>query len=275
MLIIGSCGQLLFFISHILIVVGLLQPAAAYIGHSCSSGINYSNDSMYKANLDTLLSSIASDINYYGFYNSSYGENNDTVNAIAFCRADVGIDTCRGCVSESSAVIIEKCPNKKEAIVWYDNCTLRYSYRSIFHSMETSPPFAMENEHNASNVDQIEKLTTLLNRLKDKAASGGSNLKFATGNEQALEFRTLFALVQCTPDLSKQQCIDCLDKAAIWIPRSSNGQLKWGARVNLPSCNLWFEYYIFYGDNIMDAPPGTGHLYNNINALISTHFYCF
>ncbi|XP_059623560.1 cysteine-rich receptor-like protein kinase 10 isoform X1 [Cornus florida] len=252
MLIIGSWRQLFFIV---VVVVGLLQPAAAYIGHSCHGSFNYSNDSRYKANLDTLLSSVASDINYYGFYNSSYGENNDTVNAIAFCRGDVGIDTCRVCVNQSSAIIIEKCPNKKEAIVWYDNCTLRYSYRSIFHKMETSPPFAMSNEHNASNVDQIESLTTLLNRLKDKAASGDSNIKFATGNEQALAFRMFFALVQCTPDLSKHQCIDCLDGAATWIPRSSNGQLNWGARVNLPSCNLRFEYYIFYGDNIMDAPP--------------------
>ncbi|KAJ0024957.1 hypothetical protein Pint_07108 [Pistacia integerrima] len=72
--------------------------------------------------------------------------------------------------------------------------------------------------------------------LKKKAASGGCHRKFARGNRTTPSCQTIYALVQCTPDLSEQQCIDCLNNATALIPTACAG--KQGCRVIAPSCNF-------------------------------------
>ncbi|XP_059656528.1 cysteine-rich receptor-like protein kinase 44 isoform X2 [Cornus florida] len=254
-MLIIPCWRQLFFISHILTsLVGVIISQPDFLYQVCSGSGNYTSNSIYKANLDSLLSSLASDTDIaYGFYNSSYGENSDRVNAIALCRGDVELHICRSCVNDSTAKLTQLCPNQKEAIGWYDNCMLRYSNRSISHNMEYLPAFYMWNQNNVSNVDQFnQSLRTLLDSLKGQAASGGSARKFATGNRTGPDFQTVYALVQCTPDLSDLQCINCLDEAAGDIPVCCNG--KRGGRVVAASCNLRFEVNRFYNDTIIDAP---------------------
>ncbi|KAF9672190.1 hypothetical protein SADUNF_Sadunf11G0014900 [Salix dunnii] len=64
---------------------------------------NYTANSTYQRNLNSLLSSLASDTQIdYGFYNLSVGEFPDRVNAIALCRGDVNVDVCRSCVNDST-----------------------------------------------------------------------------------------------------------------------------------------------------------------------------
>jgi hypothetical protein len=62
-------------------------------------------------------------------------------------------------------------------------------------------------------------------------------IKFATGNATAPEFKTLYALVQWTPDLSELDCNSCLvDAIHQRIPGCCDN--KEGGRVIGPSCNL-------------------------------------
>uniref|UniRef100_A0A2N9ELF1 Gnk2-homologous domain-containing protein n=1 Tax=Fagus sylvatica TaxID=28930 RepID=A0A2N9ELF1_FAGSY len=82
-------------------------------------------------------------------------------------------------------------------------------------SMKIVLVFIMWNTNNVSaKVTQfMQDLRTLLDRNKGQAAAGGSLRKFAAGNAAAPNFQTLYALMQCTPDLSEQDCSDCLDWA--------------------------------------------------------------
>ncbi|KAL5775000.1 hypothetical protein ACOSP7_012557 [Xanthoceras sorbifolium] len=255
---IGS-SRLFFFLfcalAHLTILT-VAQPNFLY--HFCSdqSG-NYTTKSTYQKNLNTLLSSITSnsEINY-GFYNFSAGQNSDKVNAIALCRGDVNLDACRSCINDSISQLTQICPNQKEAIGWYDYCMLSYSNRTIFGVKDTSRIFYMWNTRNVSSVDQFNQvLTTLLESLRSRAASGSSLRKFATGNATAPDFKTLYALVQCTPDLSKEECSDCLVSVTGLIPECCDG--KEGGRVIGPSCNLRFEIYRFYAPTADDelTPP--------------------
>ncbi|KAL5772973.1 hypothetical protein ACOSQ2_012897 [Xanthoceras sorbifolium] len=210
---IGS-SRLFFFLFCALVHLTTLTVAQPnFLYHYCSDQLgNYTTNSTYQKNLNTLLSSITSnsEINY-GFYNFSAGQNSDKVNAIALCRGDVNLDACRSCINDSVSELTQSCPNQKEAIGQYDKCMLRYSNRTIFGVKETSRSFYMWNTQNVSSVDQFNQvLTTLLASLRSRAASGSSLRKFATGNATAPDFKTLYALVQCTPDLSKEECSDCL-----------------------------------------------------------------
>jgi hypothetical protein len=80
----------------------------------------------------------------------------------------------------------------------------------------------------------------------------GSLRKFATGKVAAgPNFQTMNALVQCTPDLSEQDCSYCLRRAFENFWRSYAGAI--GGRVLRPSCNFRFENFDFY-HRTADAP---------------------
>ncbi|KAL9456251.1 hypothetical protein AB3S75_005468 [Citrus x aurantiifolia] len=207
---------------------------------------NFTKKSKYKANLDRVLSTISSNpkINC-GFYTASYGRNNDQVNAMALCRGDVNPNSCRSCIKTSAVELRKHCPNQKEAVIWYDYCMLRYSNRYFFGNMEFGPWFWMYNLHNVSDATTFNRdVATLLNILKNKAASGDNCRKFATGNATTTNSLTIYELVQCTPDLEKQQCIDCLNNATALLPKCCDGRQ--GGRVIAPSCNFRYEIGRFY-----------------------------
>ncbi|OMO56788.1 hypothetical protein COLO4_35557 [Corchorus olitorius] len=227
------------------------QPSSEM--HSYRQG-NFTKNSTYEANLDSLLSSFSSP-NDHGFYNisSGGGQGSDVANAIALCRGDVNSGDCLECINTSTTELRNRCPNQREAIIWYDNCMLRYTNRSIFGVAETNPAFFMWNANNVTNVDVFNQaLSDLLDRLISNASSGNSLGKFATGNYSYSAFQKLYALVQCTPDLTALSCSSCLSQAVTLIPQCCDR--KQGGRVVHPSCYLRFESYDFYNPTAADTP---------------------
>nr|GLL50023.1 putative receptor-like protein kinase At4g00960 isoform X4 [Ipomoea trifida] len=67
------------------------------------------------------------------------------------------------------------------------------------------------NVYNASNQEEFKKyLRKLLKGLRDRSANGSPLLKFAAGNISGPDSETIYAAVQCSPDLAAQGCSDCL-----------------------------------------------------------------
>ena len=233
----------------------LIHPATRTVAQYCSNeNGNYSSNSTYRANLNTLLASMSSNTEIdYGFFNFSAGETPDKVNAIALCRGDISPKDCLSCVNVSSHDLLQNCPNQKEAIIWPEICMLRYSNRSILGVMEDSPIYARYNIGNVSDVEGFNGvLNPLLDSLISRAASGNSTRKFAVGSAAAPDFQTIHALVECTPDLDRLQCNNCLDSVKGYIPQCCNG--KQGAKFTAYSCDIRFEIYGFY-DITYEAPP--------------------
>ncbi|KAL9317355.1 hypothetical protein ACSQ67_013872 [Phaseolus vulgaris] len=265
-----SFTLILFLSFSFLISLGSAQK---YI---CDNGSgNYTANSTYSTNLNTLLSTLSSNTQIeYGFYNFSYGQNTDTVYAIGLCKGDVEPEECRSCLNNSRIYLTHRCPNQKKAIMWSGDCMLRYSNNSIFHKMETSPTYYWWNVGNVTEVDQFnEVLGNLMTRLRDIAASGDSRRKCAGGkNISGLNFQTIYGVVQCTPNLSQQECYQCLDVAISEIPNCCSGKI--GGRVLKPSCNIRFEIYSFYGnattlDPDPEAPPPSTNTTSSINTTSS------
>ncbi|GKV25978.1 hypothetical protein SLEP1_g35348 [Rubroshorea leprosula] len=118
----------------------------------------------------------------------------------------------------------------------------RYSNRSIYGEGSGAAIY-MWNSYNTTNASAFnDALGTLLDSSKTRAASSGSRPKFATGTSAVLPFDTIYALAQCTPDLSQLQCTSCLDDSITHIPICCNG--KRGGRVVGRSCNLRFEIHL-------------------------------
>ncbi|KAL7088765.1 hypothetical protein ACP275_13G147000 [Erythranthe tilingii] len=103
--------------------------------------------------------------------------------------------------------LLQSCPNQKQAVDWADECMLRYSNESMFGILQTDPGFWMWNPNNATSPAQFkEDLRTHIDDLRTKAVSGGGMRKFAAGNATAPDFQDIYSLLQCTPDLSPEDC---------------------------------------------------------------------
>ena len=77
------------------------------------------------------------------------------------------------------------------------------------------------------------------------AWAGGSRQKFAADGPVAVtDFTNLFALVECTPDLSSLDCSDCIEGLINHIPQCCDN--KSGAVFFAPSCHLKYETKPFF-----------------------------
>nr|XP_018633388.1 putative receptor-like protein kinase At4g00960 isoform X4 [Nicotiana tomentosiformis] len=251
---------LLFLYLHIYLLQDLILAQLPDLTYSsCGNNGNYTENSTYQNNLNTLLSSLSSNMDKYGFYNASIGQNTDMVSAIVICRGDVELEKCRGCVNNVSQKLVQLCSNKKEAFGGYDECMLQYSNRSILGTTSFSTLLYMWNTGNSSKPEEFnQELRKLLDDLRGQAAGGGPLRKYASGNATGPNFQTIYALVQCTPDLSPQNCVDCLTGAYGDMPNCPcNG--KRGGRILGVRCNFRYESYRFFNEVPFEALPPAGN----------------
>jgi len=236
---------------------------------------NYTANSTYQANLNYLLNSVyrKTEIDY-GFYNFSYGESPDKVYAIGLCRGDVKPAACRDCLNYSSRALTSRCPSQKEAIIGLDNCILRYANRYIFGLNEVAPYFFVYSLTNVSDEKGFNSsLNSLLDSLQDKAAAGDSRRKYATGKVSTPNYQTIYALSQCTPDLSQTECSYCLRNASARVGQCC--QERQAGRVIYPSCNFRYETKQFYEIPIgedLSPPPSKGIYPENFNIVVCLNF---
>nr|GEW43935.1 cysteine-rich RLK (receptor-like protein kinase) 26 [Tanacetum cinerariifolium] len=110
------------------------------------------------------------------------------------------------------------------------------------------------NTQNASDVDRFNgALSPLLNNLTAEASAGGSLRKFAAGHTPGPGITTIYALVQCTPDITQQQCNECLGDGITQFSNRYNGKI--GGRTLLPMCNFRYESYGFFNETTFSIPP--------------------
>ncbi|KAL1833547.1 hypothetical protein ACET3Z_003198 [Daucus carota] len=148
---------------------------------------------------------------------------------------------CQSCLSAAYKELLDKCTKEKESIIWKDECMLRYSDRNIFNIMTTEPRYTDKNDGNVTAKNFEKKLRCLFDKLQAAATTAGtSELKLATGNISVPQ-GTTFGLVQCTPDLTAQECKDCLGEAFGKLPDCCIDRI--GGRVVMPSCNVRYETY--------------------------------
>eukprot|EP00256_Glycine_max_P068741 XP_025983336.1 putative receptor-like protein kinase At4g00960 [Glycine max] len=245
--------RLLFFLCCLSVIIISRASAQTYCDNHKG---NYTINSTYHNNLNTLLSTFSSHTDiYYGFYNFSYGQDPDKVYAIGLCRGDQNQDDCLACLDDARANFTQLCPNQKEAINWDGECMLRYSNRSIFGIMENEPFVETVLTMNVTGpVDQFnEALQSLMRNLTSTAASGDSRRKYGTASTHAPNFQTIYGYAQCTPDLSLEDCTNCLGEAIAEIPRCCSG--KAGGNVLKPSCRIRFDPYNFFGPTIPLPSP--------------------
>ncbi len=257
------------------------ESAPTYSSHFCSNSTFFTANSTYQSNLNLVLSSLSSNAtgnNNNGFFNASAGQNppDDVVSGLFLCRGDVNTTVCQDCVATARQEILRRCPLDKVAIIWYDECLLRYSNQSIFATINEVPGVFLTSTQNIteSQNDRFnDLLANAMNSLATRASNSDTGKKFATEEDEFTSSQKLYTLGQCTPDLTVSDCFRCFRSAIGDIPICCDG--KQGGRVLLPSCNIRYELFPFYNITVASptVPPlSPGTVLKNINLLDAFFF---
>ncbi|KAK1260554.1 Cysteine-rich repeat secretory protein 1 [Acorus gramineus] len=102
----------------------------------CQNLGNYTTNSTYQSNLNLLLHTLSSNGPITGFLTDTEGSSPNQVFGRALCRGDTIQSNCASCLSNAVQDVVQLCPHQMSAIIWYDDCQLRYSNATFFSKWE-------------------------------------------------------------------------------------------------------------------------------------------
>ncbi|XP_059626259.1 cysteine-rich repeat secretory protein 55 [Cornus florida] len=234
------------FLLLLLLLPNIIAESEDPSGQFCNTNTKINSTSRVSANIDRLLPQLVSGAILNGFIATSYGNGEDQVYGLAQCRGDVSSKDCSTCIQDAAKEIRKRCPNEADARIWYEYCFLRYNTKDFFGQVDTSFGIFYYNVQNVTDPDPKtfnKELGALMDKISSQAVEP-TNKGLGKEKTKLTPFITLYALVQCTRDLSKLSCAQCLAIAVGNIPTFCDN--KKGCRVLYSSCYLRYELYPFY-----------------------------
>ncbi|XP_024004618.1 putative cysteine-rich receptor-like protein kinase 23 isoform X3 [Eutrema salsugineum] len=219
----------------------------SYVHHICPNTTTFSRNSTFSTNLRTLLYSLSSHNACYstGFQNATAGQAPDRVTGLFLCRGDVSPEVCRSCVTFAVNDTLTWCPNQREVTLYYDQCSLRFSNRNILSTLSTDGELVLWNPQNVTSNQEDQFRDLVLSTMNQAATEAArSSRKFSTVKANWTALRSFYGLVQCTPDLTRQDCLSCLRHI---INRLHTDKI--GGRSLVQSCSTRYELYAFYNES--------------------------
>ncbi|KAK3125247.1 hypothetical protein QOZ80_7BG0602260 [Eleusine coracana subsp. coracana] len=277
----GACLLLLA------IVASLLSPLAVADTPLCWDQGSYPTNSSYAANIQRLANTLpqkaASSPTL--FATATVGSLPDTVYGLTLCRGDINASSCENCVTAAFRQGLRLCAGAKEATFYfYDPCYVSYSNISFLATTTNDDQDRRVGSQSISAPLEVfdAAVAALLNATADHAATDPLK-RFATGEVVAGgSLPAIYALAQCTPDMTPESCRSCLADIIQRVPSSSSGTTSGG--ITGVRCNYRYELYHFFSGNPqlqLPAPgnlnhPGTGkkrHKSTKISAAAAASFF--
>ncbi|CAF2238483.1 cysteine-rich receptor-like protein kinase 11 [Brassica napus] len=247
--------KLSFFLILCFVLISFV--AASFSEETCSSnGMVFTPNGTYDANRRLILSYLPSNVTAQKglFYNVSIGQEPNRIYATGMCIQGSDPVDCSDCIRTTSDALIQKCPNQTEAYSWPGGptlCHVRYSNTSFLGSADLSPRDSITHGSNVtSDLTEFKKIwEDLAVRMVDAASTSRSTPSSSdnhyTANIAALTpFKDVYALMQCTPDISSSDCRTCLRQSAFEYSQPCCNT-KQGTRIVRPSCYFRMELYSF------------------------------
>ncbi|XP_062189159.1 cysteine-rich receptor-like protein kinase 6 [Phragmites australis] len=250
------------YLSVTILICFFLAPLAScdMLWQDCVDNWNYTVNSTYQSNLKHLSTTLPKKASSSPtlFATDSAGTVPDTVYALTLCRGDANASICAACVTNAFQDAQQVCAYSMDVTVYYDPCYLRFSNQNFMASVINSKQHIMPNGENATSPAAAfdSAVGVLLNAVVDYAVLNSSS-RFGTGVEDFDKSNpSIYALAQCTPDMSPDDCRACLDQIVKVMPKHFSGRQ--GGRILGLRCNYRFELYPpFSGSPILHLPaPG-------------------
>ncbi|XP_010431722.2 PREDICTED: cysteine-rich repeat secretory protein 8-like [Camelina sativa] len=211
---------------------------------------NFTQTSSYKSNRETLLSSLRDRSSLGTYSNATIGLSPDTVHGMFLCRGDLTKTSCSDCVKTATLEITKhNCTNRKTAIIYYEECMVRYSNVSFFNLVDDGPyvvkysvasfPTSLFSSFQKTLSNKVEQLIIL---TSSKSSLSSSTPYYVKDKSRVNDFEgsyTLDTMVQCSPDLDPANCGACLRLAAQSVSGCCTNA-RW-AHFYLPKCFLKYD----------------------------------
>ncbi|EOA34713.1 hypothetical protein CARUB_v10022282mg [Capsella rubella] len=211
---------------------------------------NFTQTSSYKSNREALLSSLLDRSSLGTYSNATVGLIPDTVHGMFLCRGDITRTSCSDCVKTATLEIIKNnCTYTKKAIIYYEECMVRYSNESFFTLVEEGPyvvkyslssfPYSFFNPFAQTLSNKVEQLIIL---TASKSSLSSSTPYYVKDRKRVNEFDgsyTLDTMVQCSPDLDPANCGVCL-RLVVQSVSGCCTNARW-AHFALPKCFLKYN----------------------------------
>ncbi|KAM0059918.1 putative Gnk2-like domain-containing protein [Helianthus debilis subsp. tardiflorus] len=139
-------------------------------------------------------------------------------------------------------------PEEQEGIAWdtYSSfyCMLRFSTgRKIFSVLDNWAWYDLVYDNYVKAIDLVKTMDSLTSTLKEQAAGGNDLEKFASGKViYDGDEHKLYAVAQCTPDLSKADCVKCLSEASTRMRSCCTGKSRFDGKVFSANCILRYSH---------------------------------
>ncbi|CAH8277772.1 unnamed protein product [Arabidopsis lyrata] len=207
-----------------------------------SSG-NFTSNTTYNKNLNTLLSTLSNQSSFANYYNLTTGLASDTVHGMFLCTGDVNRTTCNACVKKATIEITKNCTNHREAIIYYFDCMVRYSDKFFLTTLETKPSIwwsshdLVPKSYGKFGQRLSEKMGEVI--VRSSLLSSSFSPYYLMDTTRFDNLYDLESIVQCSPHLDPTNCTTCL-KLALQELTDCCGDQVW-AFIFTPKCLVSFD----------------------------------
>ncbi|CAN6452117.1 unnamed protein product [Victoria cruziana] len=226
-----------------------------YLSSSCYGTGNYTTNSTFQRNLNRVFLNLTANAPLTGFYTATAGEGTgQPAYGLLLCRGDVPAYVCGSCASDAASQIVSRCPGVEGAVLWLDDCLLRYDDFDFIGTIATSLKFSMPQSANSSNPGLFSRqLGQLMANLSSTVTGSASGSRFATGDIVFQGSQKIYGMAQCTRDITMSNCTSCLANIVTEVPTCCSGRN--GGIVYTVNCGLRYEVFPFILQSGTPASP--------------------
>ncbi|XP_040382140.1 cysteine-rich receptor-like protein kinase 6 isoform X2 [Oryza brachyantha] len=227
--------------------VPVLNPISSFC-NSTAVKRTYLPNSTFEANLNGLFAVLSKNASVSGYAAGAFGAAPDTAYGLVLCRGDfTGTDCSAAVLASSFQDAAGSCMYSKDVTVYHDQYQLRYSDQDVLTGAVNSPETAAWNMNNVSDPSNVAAFDALVAQLVNAVADKASNASRRYAGGQAgfePEMMNIYAIAQCTPDLSPAQCRSCLAGIIGQMPKWFSGRV--GGRILGVRCDFRYEKDLFF-----------------------------
>ncbi|KAJ0245989.1 Gnk2-homologous domain-containing protein [Hirschfeldia incana] len=213
----------------------------------------FSPNGAYDINRQLMLSSLPTYVTANdGFYNTSRGQDTSRVYGLGMCVPGTEAQSCSDCIMAASNGLVQNCTSQIEGIDWRMDktlCLVRYSNHSFYGSLGIK---ILRSENYTRDVQaNMTDLEITWEALMTGLIGQASSLYYAAGSRKLESpISHVFGVVQCSKDVSLENCTHCLQQNVVEYRSCCRGRQ--GGIISRPSCFTRWEVYPFLDlfDNI-------------------------
>ncbi|KAJ4786954.1 Cysteine-rich receptor-like kinase [Rhynchospora pubera] len=227
---------------HLVLTLLQLQPSAGnFVSSICSPTDKYTNGSTFEFNLVHLIDYLYRDATTNGGFSTlSSGNWPDEAYGLIMCYDEYTVEDCISCLRNTTSLeASEICPRSKTAVIYYDQCFLRYSDKNFFSQVNSHDHYCSYDTISPPIDDASMKF--VINFISNLSAEASQKPRMAA--LKMMVKGTISASVQCTRDLTPQGCRKCLQRAIDNddFSRCSGNMNAAGMRLLYGSCYIKYE----------------------------------